>query len=246
MSLLALSDVHGGYGEADIIEGVSLEVVPLETVTIAGTNGSGKSTVVKAIMGLLPRVRGSIRFDGRDLPSGMTERRIGLGISYVPQVANVFPSLSVIENLEVVEGVAHRKQRIAELFERFPALAERRRSGAGSLSGGERQQLAFARALMPGPRLMVLDEPTAALAPALVVQVLGMIAELPRLGVTVLMVEQRARQALEISDRGYILEGGRVVLSGTARDLLENEEMAELYLGRGDGAQTREGEGGRT
>lgn len=232
MSLLEISGLAAGYGEVDIIADIDLVVEAGEIVTLAGTNGSGKSTLVKAIMGLLPRVRGLLRFDGHDLLQAPAEGRIGLGLSYVPQVANIFPSLTVRENLEVVEDVARRGQRIAELFGRFPVLAERRRSLARELSGGERQQLAFARALMPDPKLMLLDEPTAALSPALVGQVLEMIAGLPGLGVTVLMVEQRARQALDISRRGYILDSGQVVKSGEARALLEDEEIAELYLGQ--------------
>ncbi len=233
MTLLAVARLHGGYGEADILAGIDLAVAPGEIVAIAGTNGSGKSTLIKAIMGLLPRVAGTIDYDGRDLRRHAAEDRIGLGIFYVPQVANVFPSLTVLENLQVIAGVADRAARIAEMFEKFPALAERRRRPASALSGGERQQLAFARGLMMRPKLMLLDEPTAALAPGLVDVVFDLIKTLPALGATVLMVEQRARQALAISDRGYILDSGKIVLAGPARDLLADERMAELYLGRG-------------
>ena len=232
MSLLEIRGLSGGYGEADVILGIDLLVGEGEIVTIAGTNGSGKSTLVKAIVGLLPRVRGVIRLDGRDLAQVPVERRIALGLGYVPQTANVFPSLTVRENLEVVVGVADPRRRIEELFAFFPALAERRDLRAGHLSGGERQQLAFARALMLQPRLLLLDEPTAALSPALVEQILERIRGLPRLGVAVLLVEQRARQALAISDRGYILDAGRVVLTDRAERLLADERMAELYLGR--------------
>ena len=232
MSLLEIRGLSGGYGEADVILGIDLMVEEGEIVTIAGTNGSGKSTLVKAIVGLLPRVRGVIRLDGRDLAQVPVERRIALGLGYVPQTANVFPSLTVRENLEVVVGVADPRRRMEELFTFFPALAERRDLRAGHLSGGERQQLAFARALMLQPRLLLLDEPTAALSPALVEQILERIRGLPRLGVAVLLVEQRARQALAISDRGYILDAGRVVLTDRAERLLADERMAELYLGR--------------
>ncbi|MEN2978450.1 ABC transporter ATP-binding protein [Tistrella bauzanensis] len=231
MSLLTVNDLSAGYGDVDIVTGISLHVDPLEIVTIAGTNGSGKSTLVKALMGLLTRVRGEMRIDGTSLLRVASEKRIGLGIVYVPQVENVFPTLTVTENLQVVEGVADRRRRIDEMFQRFPALAERRRTRAGSLSGGERQQLAFARALMPQPRLMILDEPTAALSPALVHEVLALIQGLPALGVSALLVEQRARQALAISDRGYILDTGRVVIDDTAPRLLADERMADLYLG---------------
>lgn len=233
MSLLELRDVAAGYGDTDIVTDIHLHVDPQEIVAVAGTNGSGKSTAVKAIMGLLTRVRGEIIFDGRDLLSIPSEARIRVGVSYVPQVANVFASLSVDENLRVVEHVDDQRKRMGEMFDLFPALAERRRTRAGALSGGERQQLAFARALMPTPKLMLLDEPTAGLAPAIVNQVFDLIKSLPGLGVSVLLVEQRARQALEISDRGYILDQGQVVLDDDARTLLSDERMAELYLGGG-------------
>lgn len=231
MSLLDIRGLRGGYSEADILQGVDLEVGETEIVTLAGTNGSGKSTLVKAVMGLLPRWVGRIAFAGRDLGGVSGEARIGLGVGYVPQVANVFPSLTVAENLDVVECVTDRAARVAEAFARFPALAERRRMRASSLSGGERQQLAFARAMMSRPRLVLLDEPTANLAPALVERVFGMVRDLKESGVAVLLVEQRARQALAISDRGYIMDGGRVVLAGAAEDLLSDRRMADLYLG---------------
>jgi len=236
MSLLAITGLCGGYGDVDILNGITLTLEPGEIVTVAGTNGAGKSTLAKAIVGLLPVVRGAMLFEGADLMPVATEARTARGIGYVPQIANVFPSLSVMENLQVVAGVKRRKQRIAELFEAFPLLAERRRARAGSLSGGERQQLAFARALMPHPRMLVLDEPTAALAPRKVAEAFTLIQSLPGFGVSILVVEQRARQSLAVSDRGFILDGGRVALSGTARELLEDARAAELYLGRGGAA----------
>ncbi|MGO4404982.1 ABC transporter ATP-binding protein [Bosea sp. RAF48] len=232
MTLLEIKDVRGGYGEVDILNGISLSLQKGEILTVAGTNGAGKSTLAKAIVGLLPRVSGGIRFEGRDLLPLATEDRIAAGIGYVPQVANVFGSMSILENLQVVVGVRDQAQRIRELFEAFPLLGERKRARAGSLSGGERQQLAFARALMTRPRLMILDEPTAALAPAKVAEAFALIKRLPELGVSVLVVEQRARQSLAISDNGCILDGGKVALAGPAQSLLDDPKAAELYLGQ--------------
>jgi neutral amino acid transport system ATP-binding protein len=233
MSVLTVTDLHGGYGEVDILNGIDLALDAGEILTVAGTNGAGKSTLAKAIVGLLPRVSGRILLDGVDITGWTTVQRVRGGIGYVPQVANVFPSLTVLENLEVVEGVQDRGARIAELFALFPALATRRRARAGGLSGGERQQLAYARALVTRPAVLVLDEPTAALSPALVADSFGRIAGLARDGTAVLLIEQRARQALAISGRGVILDGGRVALSGAAATLLEDERAVALYLGSG-------------
>ncbi len=184
-------------------------------------------------MGLLPRLSGEAYFRLVDLTKTGTEDRISHGISYVPQVHNVFGSLTVQENLQVVERVADKRKRIQDMYDLFPALAARRGTYACNLSGGERQQLAFARALMPSPALMLLDEPSAALSPALTNQVFDEVRRLPAMDVAVLMVEQRARQALAFSDRGYILDSGRIVLTDTGAGLLANEEMADLYIGRG-------------
>jgi branched-chain amino acid transport system ATP-binding protein len=174
---------------------------------------------------------GRIGFGDRDLTAAPVEDRIAAGLAYVPQVANVFPSLTVLENLKVVPNVRDGVARIAAQLAAFPALKPRLKQRAATLSGGERQMLAFARALLTQPALVVLDEPTAALAPALVAQVFELVLQLPAQGVAVLMVEQRARQALAISDRGYILDQGRVVLAGAAAGLLADERLAQLYLG---------------
>ena len=217
----------------DILNGITFTMQPGEIVTIAGTNGAGKSTLAKAIVGLLPDVRGSIRFAGAELTGLPTEDRIARGIGYVPQVANVFPSLTILENLRVVAGVKAQDKRIEELFATFPALAERKRLRAGTLSGGERQQLAFARALMIRPKLLLLDEPTAALSPAKVGESFALIQRLPALDVSVLVIEQRARQSLAISNSGCILDGGRVAMAGPASELLADERAAEMFLGAG-------------
>jgi ABC-type branched-subunit amino acid transport system ATPase component len=237
MSLLQIRKVSGGYGEVDIISGIDMHVDPQEIVTIAGTNGAGKSTLIKAAMGLLPRISGSIVFDGIELLALPIEDRIRVGISYVPQVRNVFGALTVLESLQVVEHASNKQARIREMFELFPALAGRRGACAENLSGGERQQLAFARALMSAPRLVLLDEPSAALSPALTEQVFMEVKRLRTIDVAVLMVEQRARQALAFSDRGYILDSGRIVLADTGANLLANEEMSDVYIGRGQASQ---------
>lgn len=231
MSLLEVEGAVGGYGEVDILRGIDLRVAAGEIVTVAGTNGAGKSTLIKALMGLVPRCHGRLVFDGHDLLRLAPEERVRIGIGYVPQVANVFGALSVVDNLKVVEGVDRRARRIEEMFAQFPALAVRKVVAARSLSGGERQQLAFARAMMARPRLVLLDEPTAALSPNLMTQVFELVRSLPAQSTAVLLVEQRARQALTISDHGYILDQGRVVLSGPATDLLADPGMARLYLG---------------
>ncbi|MGE0315320.1 MAG: ABC transporter ATP-binding protein [Lautropia sp.] len=229
--LLRIVDVRGGYGAVDILHGVSLELAQREIVTIAGTNGAGKSTLAKAVVGLLPRVEGRIELAGVDVSTLDVEDRVDAGLGYVPQVANVFPTLTVMENLKVVPVRGSGGDRIAKQLDAFPALKPKVSQRAGTLSGGERQQLAFARALLADPKLVVLDEPTAALAPALVAQVFELVTQLPKAGVGVLMVEQRARQALAVSDRGFILDQGKVVLAGPAASLLADARMAELYLG---------------
>lgn len=233
MSLLQIASLSGGYGDVDIITGIDMHVGAREIVTIAGTNGAGKSTLIKAAMGILPRIAGMMVFDGIDLMKLQIEDRVRIGISYVPQVRNVFGTLTVLENLQVVEHAPGKSARIRDMFDLFPALAGRRGTYAENLSGGERQQLAFARALMSSPRLILLDEPSAALSPALTDQVFEEVKRLPQADVAVLMVEQRARQALAFSDRGYILDAGRIVLSDTGASLLANEEMGDVYIGRG-------------
>jgi len=231
MALLEVSGLQGGYGAVDIVHGVDLTVSEGEIATIAGTNGAGKSTLLRGIFGLLPRASGTVRLAGRDLSKLPTEERITAGLACVPQVANVFAHMTVLENLHVAAGGRVAPGDLERVLTAFPALRDRRAQHAGSLSGGERQQLAFARALVREPKVIVLDEPTAALAPALVERVFELVRCLPAHGVTVLMVEQRARQALAISDRGYILDQGNVVMQGRASDLLQDEAMARLYLG---------------
>ena len=230
--LLQVSSLTAGYGGADIIKGIDIEVRQGEIVTIAGTNGAGKSTLSKSIVGLVPKVSGTILLNGRDLLKVPPENRSALGLGYVPQVSNVFGSLTVLDNLKVVHNVKDKPRKIQEMIALFPPLGAKLKLPAQTLSGGERQMLAVARALMADPTLVILDEPTAALSPALVEQVFRLVVRLPEQGVAVLMVEQRARQALDISHRGYILDQGTVVLFGTSEELLSDSRMAQLYLGR--------------
>ncbi|OWT69145.1 MULTISPECIES: ABC transporter ATP-binding protein [unclassified Achromobacter] len=231
-TVLQLDDLRGGYGDADILKGISLEVRAGEIVTIAGTNGAGKSTIIKAVMGLLPRTSGRLLLRGEDVARASVESRLDRGIGYVPQVANVFASLSVHENLLVVQGVKRQRQRADAMYLMFPALARHRRRAAGTLSGGERQQLAFARALMREPDILLLDEPTAALSPARVDEIFDYVRGLPAGGTTVLMVEQRARQSLAVSQRGYIIDQGVVAMAGDAAELLRDPRAGDLFLGK--------------
>jgi len=232
-TVLSVSALYGGYTEVDILKGVDVTLNEGRIITVAGTNGAGKSTLAKAIVGLLPKMSGEILVDGVSITGVPAERRARLGIGYVPQVANVFAGLTILENLQIVVTAGSSRKRIEEMFERFPALGQRRRSFASSLSGGERQQLAFARALVAQPRIMVLDEPTAALSPAKVAESFELIRTLPSFGVSVLIIEQRARLAMAISDYGYIMDSGKVAIEGPAAGLLADERAAELYLGRG-------------
>ena len=228
--VLKAVQVSGGYGEVDIIKDITLVLFSQEIVTIAGTNGAGKSTLLRALLGMLPRVKGDLQLNGKAITALSVEERVEAGLACVPQVSNVFKTLTVLENLQIASSNL-KEANLDNIFSTFPILNQRAKQSAGSLSGGERQQLAIARALIRQPSVIVLDEPTAALAPSLVCSIFDIIAQLPAKGVSVLLVEQRARQALAISNRGYILDQGQIVLSGTGTDLLDNEDMARLYLG---------------
>jgi neutral amino acid transport system ATP-binding protein len=231
--LLAVEDLVTGYvPEVDILNGVDLAVRDGEIVTVIGPNGAGKSTLIKSIFGLLPPRRGRVVLRGDDLaglrPHSITRR----GMSYVPQLDNVFETLSVEENLQM--GALERRtarERIDAMYELFPRLGERRRQAAGTMSGGERQMLAMARALMPEPKILLLDEPSAGLAPAFVESTFDKIAEINRHGVTLVMVEQNARRALGMSTRGYVLDLGQNRYEGRGEELLNDPRVAELYLG---------------
>jgi neutral amino acid transport system ATP-binding protein len=230
--LLRIEDLHAGYGDADVLHGVSLHLLPGEIVAIVGPNGAGKSTVLNAVMNLLQVRRGDIFFKGQSICRRPTEALKDTGIAYVPQVANVFPSLTVQENLLVGTPKNQRREnRLQEILSLFPVLAEKMKMWAGGLSGGERQMLAFACGLISGPRLLLLDEPSAALSPVLAAVIFEKVRAIRDSGTTILLVEQNVRRALEISDRGYVLDSGQNALTGSGRELLADPEMGRLYLG---------------
>ena len=235
--ILNVNNVISGYGEIEILHGVSIEVYEKEIVTIIGPNGCGKSTLMKTIFGLLRPSSGSIEFmiDNimTEIQNYETENLIKIGLSYVPQSENVFPSLTIKENLEM--GSFINEEAIAEsinsMYELFPVLNEKQDDPADQLSGGQRQMLAFARALMLKPKLIILDEPSAGLAPNLVASVFDTIKKIHESGVSILMVEQNAKAALEISNRGYVLATGENKAADSGKKLLQNKEIASLYLG---------------
>ena len=234
-ALLATEDIVAGYvPEVNILNGVSFTVQADEIVTVVGPNGAGKSTLIKTIFGLLKPRRGRILFKGEDVSGAKPHTITRKGLSYVPQLDNVFPSLTVDENLEL--GSLHRsrtQERTAAMHELFPRLGERRTQVTGTMSGGERQMVAMARALMPDPQMLLLDEPSAGLAPAFVDAIFEKIAEINQAHVTIVMVEQNARRALAMSDRGYVLDMGANRFEGSGRELLDDPKVAELYLGGG-------------
>jgi ABC-type branched-subunit amino acid transport system ATPase component len=233
MSVLCVERVSAGYEQMEILHDVSIEVRVGEIVTLIGPNGAGKSTLMKTVFGLLRPRRGTIQLEGHDITGLAPSALVRRGISYVPQVDNVFPSLTVEENLEMGAVVRSDdvRPRLEEVLALFPNLRAKRRLEAGGLSGGERQMVAMGRALMLDPRLLLLDEPSAGLSPVLVDTVFEKIEAINRGGVAILLVEQSAREALRRSHRGYLLAGGHVRLEGPGPALLENPDVARLYLG---------------
>lgn len=232
-ALLETVDLWAGYGEVDVLHGVSLTVPPGGFVSVIGPNGAGKSTLLKAIYGLADTRGGRVLFEGRDVTAPRAHELTRLGLNYVPQLDNVFPSMSVLENLEIgaVPLRVRPKERIEAVFELFPALKACRRRRAGTLSGGERQMVALARALMPSPRLLLLDEPSAALAPTVVDGLFERLAAINRAGIALLMVEQNARRSLGVCDYGYVLDMGRNRHEGPGKELLHDPRVVQLYLG---------------
>ncbi len=232
--LIVIDEVVAGYvPRVNILNGVNLVLAPGELIGIIGPNGAGKSTMLKALFGLITINSGAVTFKGEDISNMKAHELVERGIGYVPQVANVFPSLTVEENLEMGVFLRPKKasKRIKEVGEMFPRLAERLKQRAGSLSGGERQMLAMGRALMMEPEVLLLDEPSAGLSPALQDQVFIRAKEINRTGVSIIMVEQNARRCLQICDRGYVLDEGRNAYTDTGAALLHDPKVIELYLG---------------
>jgi len=235
VSLLELRGVEVAYGDLPALRGVSVSVEAGETLSVVGANGAGKTTMLRAISGLIRPRAGQILFDGERLDSLPSHAIVGRGVVQVPEGRKIFPSLTVLENLElgsyVAAAKARRREGLEEVFGLFPRLKERERQAAGTMSGGEQQMLAIGRALMARPRLLMLDEPSLGLAPIIVTEIFRIIGEINRSGTTVLLVEQNTRQALALSRRGYVLENGRVVLEGSGAELLGNEHVKRAYLG---------------
>lgn len=234
-AILECNGIAAGYVKGlNILQGVDLVVSEGEIVSIIGPNGAGKSTLLKAIMGLLNISAGRFFIEGIEKTNSPTHKIVNEGVGYVPQVENVFPSLTIEENLEMGSWSLGKKgkQSIEKLFQDFPLLNERRKEKAGNLSGGQRQILALARALVTSPKLLLLDEPSAGLSPLAIDDVFKTIKEINEKGVPILLVEQNAKRALKFSDRGYVLDQGRNAYQGTGEDLLDDPRVVDLYLGK--------------
>jgi branched-chain amino acid transport system ATP-binding protein len=236
--MLEIEDLNAGYGKIPAIKDVSLHVGKGQVVAIIGANGAGKSTLLKAVSGLIPNRRGRVMFNGRNVIDLPAHRIVAMGLSQVAEGRQIFSSMSVEDNIHLGAYLYHKrskqaqiKHRISELYEMFPILGKRARQISGTLSGGEQQMLAIARALMTRPELLVLDEPSMGLAPLIVQEIFQVIERLNQNGTTILLVEQNARAALKVAHYGYVLETGRLVLEGEASDLLGNPKVKAAYLG---------------
>ena len=235
-AMLEIGDLHVSYGQVDAVRGISLSLMPGQIVSVIGPNGAGKTTLLAAIMGLMPS-EGAIVYQGESLAGLPVEARVARGLVLVPEKRELFASMSVADNLELGafarrrEGAAATRRALDEVYHRFPRLLDRRAQLAGTLSGGERQMLALGRALMGRPKLLMLDEPSLGLAPLIVREIFSIIVGLRESGVSILLVEQNARAALQIADYGYVLETGDLAMEGPSADLAANPRVAETYLG---------------
>ena len=232
--MLQIESLHAGYGDLEVLHGTDLYVNEGEIVALIGANGAGKTTTLRAISGLVEVSEGSITFEESNIGSWRSSRIVAEGIVQVPEGRKLFADMSVMENLRLgayKRGRSDINESLDEVFELFPKLSERSSQSAGTLSGGEQQMLAIGRALMTKPRFLMLDEPSLGLAPKLVIDIFGVIKNINGLGVTVMLVEQNAVHALQLSDRGYVLENGRVVLHGTGEELLGDDRVRTAYLG---------------
>ena len=233
---LDIVNLHAGYGETEILKGINLSVEHSEIVAIIGPNGAGKSTVVKSVLGLLNIISGNISLNGNNIVGIAPDKAIKSGISYVPQTHNIFPNLTITENLEMGAWTKSTGifERIEEMFELFPDLKVKRNKAAGSLSGGQRQMVAMAKALMVDSKIMLLDEPTAGLSPKFQSEIFRTIKRINKNGVPILLVEQNAKQALETADRGYVLVDGSNKVEGKGQDLINDRNVARMFLGSKD------------
>ena len=234
--LLEVQDIYAGYQDFDILQGVSLFVIPGEIVCVIGPNGAGKSTVFKALYGFVKVRRGRVLFNDREITHARPQEMLRAGVAIVPQLRSVFPQMTVFENLEMGMFLERDSKlihkRIQDIFDLFPRLAERAKQIAGTMSGGEQRMLEIGRAWMVEPKLLLMDEPSAGLAPLITKMIFGQIQRLNKeIGLTVLMIEQNARQGLEISDRGYVLELGKNTYEGSGQELIQNPEVRRAFLG---------------
>lgn len=235
--LLKTEEVVSGYGKMMVVQGISIHIDKEEIVVIIGPNGSGKSTFIKTVFGLIRPTKGKILFEDTDITGLRSDKIMRMGVGYVPQLDNIFPVLTVRENLEM--GIYSKKdtdleEAIGETLDLFPMLKDRGKDKARNLSGGQRQMLAVARALVAKPKLLLLDEPSSSLAPNLVEKVLERVVEIRDLGTSILLVEQNARRALQVSNRGYVMVMGKKAYEGAAQEILDHKEIGRLYLGRKD------------
>lgn len=231
--MLELNNIHTSYGQIEAINGITLKVNEGEIVSLIGSNGAGKSTILMTISGILRPNQGSISFMGEDILDAQPHQIVEMGISQVPEGRRIFPRLTVRENLEMGAYVKSSKFKDSfdKVYELFPVLKEREKQYGGTLSGGEQQMLAISRALMAGPKLLLLDEPSLGLAPIIVTKIFKAIKDINKDGVTVLLVEQNAHAALNLSNRGYVLENGTIAVHGMGQELLNNEQVKKAYLG---------------